>query len=534
MKYRTRTVLSLAGVALLACACGSTGVETTLLPEGPLDYLTVAEASEWRATSTHAEVVELVDRLAAGSSRIHVEEAGRTFEDRSLPLLVIADPPVTKPEDVGERLVVFAWAGIHSGEVCGKPASLMLARDLASRRGSPLLDNLVILLLPLLNADGNDRMDPGNRPGQAGPIEGMGTRPNAQGLNINRDFTKLETNEARALAGVLQRWDPILAMDLHTTNGTIHQYALTYDGPRHPSTDAGLRDYINEVMLPAISATMDAHGGIKTFPYGNLNRDRTEWNTYPAQPRYSTHYLGLRNVIGVLSEAYTHAPYEARVYATLDFMRHTFAYAGSHGEELRTLRGAAIARTIARATATEPGMVALRQRSQMRVAEEDFLGYSGRNWAERGEPMDLKVRRGDKSVATLEVDLPFAYLFSAESAAALETLRAHGIEVQSLSSDTLLELQVYTVDGLERAEREYEGHNLVQLEVSSNTLTRSLPAGTLVVQTGQALGSLAAHLLEPLAEDGLGAWNFFDDTLRVGGEFPVLRLSGATKLPLAD
>ena len=196
--------------------------------------LTVAESSNWQATATHAEVMALSRALAASSPLIHLEVVGKTAEGRELPILVIADPPVSDPGQVGDRLVAFAWAGIHSGEVCGKPATLMLAREMARASNHPLLEKLVVVFMPLLNADGNDRMDPKNRRGQKGPIEGMGTRANAAGLNINRDWTKLDTLEARAVVTVLNAWEPAIAMDLHTTNGTLHRYNAHLRRPTAP------------------------------------------------------------------------------------------------------------------------------------------------------------------------------------------------------------------------------------------------------------------------------------------------------------
>ena len=216
------------------------------------DLRTVAEASEWQATATHVEVMELCRSLAASSPRIHMEVVGETPQGRELPILVIADPPVSDPSEVGDRLVAFAWAGIHSGEVCGKPATLMLAREMAQAADHPLFENLVVVFLPLLNADGNDRMNPNNRRGQQGPVQGMGTRPNAAGLNINRDWTKLDTLEARTVVNVLNAWDPVIAMDLHTTNGTRHRYVLTFDGQRHPACDDDLRRLTRYDLLPSV------------------------------------------------------------------------------------------------------------------------------------------------------------------------------------------------------------------------------------------------------------------------------------------
>ncbi|MHC5065939.1 MAG: M14 family metallopeptidase, partial [Planctomycetota bacterium] len=311
------------------------------------DLRTVAEKSDWQATATHAEVMQLCADLAESSPRIHMEIVGETFEKKPLPILVIADPPVASPAEVGDRLVAFAWAGIHSGEVCGKPATLMLAREMAASQSHPLLEKLVVVFLPLLNADGNDRMDPNNRRGQVGPVQGMGTRANAQGLNINRDWTKLDTSEAVAVVNVLNTWDPVIAMDLHTTNGTRHRYTLTYDGQRHPACDDGLRRLTRYDLLPSVTWSIERATGYRTTVYGNLNRDRTRWTIDDALPRYSTHYVGMRHHISILSEAYSYAEYEDRVMATLAFVRHSFQWVSDHAEQVRSTIQAAKDRTVA-------------------------------------------------------------------------------------------------------------------------------------------------------------------------------------------
>lgn len=149
---------------------------------------TVAERSGWQATATHDEVMTLIGRLASRSSIMHVEALGRTVEGRSIPLVVLANPPIASAEAAREsgKVVVFAFGGIHGGEVCGKEALLMLARELGQQPDHPLWNDVILAFAPVLNADGNDRMNPDNRPGQVGPIQGMGERANAQGLDLNR------------------------------------------------------------------------------------------------------------------------------------------------------------------------------------------------------------------------------------------------------------------------------------------------------------------------------------------------------------
>lgn len=482
----------------------------------PEELLTVAEASGWRATSTHAQVVDLCRRLAASSPRIHMEVAGETSEGRSLPILVVAEPPVASPEDVGDRLVAFAWAGIHSGEVCGKPATLMLARELAATAGHPLLEGLVVVFLPLLNADGNDRMSPDNRPGQKGPVEGMGTRPNAAGLNINRDFTKLETREAQAIARILTRWDPAVVMDLHTTNGSRHQYVLTFDGPRHPASAAGIRRLARDELLPAVRRSIEAETGYKTFFYGNFSRKHTQWRTYPAAPRYSTHYLGLRHHVGLLSEAYSYASYQDRVMSTIAYVRHAFQWIADHSEEVEA--------TIASASRHRPERLALRQESKLSAEPILVLGYGGGRGEPQGAPATYEVLQDYETVATLEVRFPHAYLFPAALADIASNLETHGVVVDSLALETELEVEVYRIDSLDRAGRPVEGHRLTSVEVTPRIETLSFPAGTRVVRTAQKLGILAGYLLEPQSEDGLCAWNLFDQTIAPEGDFPVVRL----------
>jgi hypothetical protein len=444
---------------------------------------------------------------------------GKTSGGRELPILVIADPPVSDPSEVGDRLVAFAWAGIHSGEVCGKPATLMLAREMAEATEHPLLANLVVVFMPLLNADGNDRMDPENRRGQQGPAQGMGTRANAAGLNINRDWTKLDTLEARTVVNVLNLWTPAIAMDLHTTNGTRHRYALTFDGQRHPAGDDDLRRLTRNDLLPSVRWSIESDTGYRTQYYGNLNGDRTHWTIDPALPRYSTHYVGIRHHISLLSEAYSYASYEDRVRGTIAFVRHSFQWVADHEEQVRRTIQVARDRTVA--LGHDPGpedLVPLRRRPRFTSSPINILAYDGE------EERDYPCFYNDLSEATLSVPRPWAYLMSPQFEQALDNLEAHGVEVRTLAADTELALEVYRIDSRQSGERTYEGHVLNTVEASKRSETRTAPSGTLVIRTAQPMGTLAALLLEPQSEDGLCTWNFFDSVLAEGEDFPVLRL----------
>ena len=498
---------------------------------------TVAEKTDYRATSRYADVVAFGEDLAKKSPRVHAANIGKTGEGRTLPLLVLADPPITSPEEAQRsgKLVVMAFANIHAGEVDGKEALLMLARDIVTGADSALLKDLIVLIVPILNADGNERIDKAHRREQNGPADGVGIRENAAGFDLNRDFVKLETSEVRGLVKAITRWDPAVIVDMHTTNGSYHRYTLTYDGPRHPGANPPLIATVRDKWLPEIGAAMEKATGYKSFYYGDFSADHTAWETYPALPRFGLQSIALRNRVGVLSESYTYAPFKDRVLVGQAFARGILVYVAAHRAEVKSLIDAA---------SRNRDRVPLRTKTVAQGPERTALGYVEEMKDGKTVPTqktkDYPVRYLGGVEATLEVQRPFAYLLPASFTTAIETLQRHGIEVEELREDIELDLQVYTIESVSKAKNLFQKHNLVHVEVARRDEARKMTAGTVLVRTEQKLGNLAAYLLEPQAEDGLMAWNAFDSALAEGKEFPVLRLPKSVPLtrgpvrPLAD
>ncbi len=487
----------------------------TVRGETPL--LTIAEKSKFKATSTHAEVVDFCKELAKRSPLIHLTELGKSVQGKSLPLMVISNPKVSSIAEAkkSKKLIFFILGNIHAGEVAGKEGALMLMRDLTLKK-SPLLKKVVLVVAPIFNADGNDQMASGNRPGQVGP-EKMGVRHNAQGFDLNRDFVKLESPEVRALVKALNDWKPEVFMDLHTTNGSKHRYTLTYDGPRNPAGDERIVKSVRDVMLPAIEKKLMKHG-FRSFFYGNFSRDRKQWVTYPSLPRYGISYVGLRNRISILSEAYSYATYKDRVLASRDFVRSCLDYFTENQKTVQALLRSAEQSTIeAGRKPRADSKIHLRFRSAALKKPFTVLGFDGE------KPKDFKLPFVGLCEPTLSVTRPYAYLFPPR-AKVVENLQRHGIVAEELREDIELDLEVYRLDKIERSLREFQKHNLTLAEASMRKVKRMVKAGTILVRTGQPLGSLAGYLLEPQAQDGLLAWNFFDTDLKVGNDFIVARL----------
>ncbi|MGH7525079.1 MAG: M14 family zinc carboxypeptidase, partial [Gemmatimonadales bacterium] len=288
------------------------------LPVPLAAQLTRAERTAYRETSSYADVMTFLDslqRAGAGpgaGAAIRVGTLALSPEGRSVPYVLAARPMVADPGEAyrSGKPVIYLQGNIHAGEVEGKEAAQMLLRDLSIGPLSRLLDSLVLLVVPIYNTDGNERLAgvEQNRPGQNGPAM-VGRNENGQGLNLNRDYVKMEAPETRGAAALLDAWDPDVFIDLHTTNGSYHGYLLTYAPALNPnSTPAG--DFVRDRFLPAVRERMRRRHRQATFWYGNFRNQEPDslaegWETYDARPRFGTNWMGLRGRLAILSEGYS-------------------------------------------------------------------------------------------------------------------------------------------------------------------------------------------------------------------------------------
>ncbi|GJQ28747.1 MAG: hypothetical protein HBSAPP03_06310 [Phycisphaerae bacterium] len=503
------------------------------------DLRTVAERSDWKKTARHAEVVALLDALAASDPRATRVSLGTTTEGRDLPVLVLADPPVANAAEARRlatdegRVIVLVIGNIHAGEVCGKEALPILARELLADPASPVLRRAVIAFAPIYNADGNERMDPGNRPGQNGPDE-MGVRHNAMDLDLNRDFVKLEAPETAGLVRFLNEWDPHLFIDTHTTNGSFHRFTISYAGAKCLTGDLGVREFTRDAFLPGLAARYEAISGEKTFYYGSFGggvfsenpADKSTWGTFPAEARFGTTYVGLRGRLSLLSEAYTYAPYKDRVLRTRDMVAAALDWAVANAESVRRVT----ARADAEAVARQPAEVVIRSKLVACPGTHTILGFEevivdGKR-VNTGRPKDYPVTLMDCFEPEITVTRPRAYVLPRDPRLepVIAKLRQHGIIVGDEVTGGPMAVEAYTLTRATPASRAFQGHVLVRAAVRADPATIDVPAGSWMVRTDQPLGNLAVYLLEPECEDGLTTWNFFDAWMKEGERFPAYRV----------
>jgi len=337
-------VLTLAGGATVAQQAAGPAAAKRAWP------LTLLEATTYTETSRYDDVIGFMKAMAAASPLIHLTTYGYTFEGRPMPLAVIGAPGAA-PEQVlaTGKTRIYIQGNIHAGEVEGKEAALWLLRSIAKGERAAWFQHVVLLVNPIYNADGNERVSVRNRGSQFGPIGGMGQRANAENLDLNRDNTKLETAEARSLARLLTQYDPHIAIDLHTTNGSDHGFYLTYETSVSPNTSPGITSLVRGDLLPAVTKAVKAKRGWSYFYYGGPTRSGERvWagdlDLY--KPRYTQTYFGIRNRIGILSETYSYASFEDRIKADYWFLEEIINYAAKNGEAIRKATAAADAASI--------------------------------------------------------------------------------------------------------------------------------------------------------------------------------------------
>jgi len=303
--------------------------------------LTRPEATNFAETSRYDEVMSFMKAMAAASPQIHLTTYGYTYEGRPLPLAVIGAPGATPEQVLATRKTrIYVQGNIHAGEVEGKEALLWLLRSIAKGEHAEWFKSVVLLINPIYNADGNERVSVANRGSQFGPVGGMGQRANAQDLDLNRDCTKLETAEARSLAMLLNRYDPHVAIDLHTTDGSADSgFYLTYETSLNPNDSKATAGLLRNELLPAVTKAVKARHGWDYFYYGGVMRGGTEraWGSDAelAKARYTSTYFGVRNRLGILVETYSYASFEDRIKANYWFLEETVGYVAQHGEAVK-------------------------------------------------------------------------------------------------------------------------------------------------------------------------------------------------------
>lgn len=506
------------------------------------------EKSNFEKTSGYEDVLAFINSIKEMSPYIQVSSIGKSPMGKDIPLLILAKPAISTPEQAkaSGKPVIYIQGNIHGGEVEGKEVTMMLMRDILLGKKMDLLTNQILLIAPIYNTDGNDKMAKGLRPSQENsPVE-TGERENGQGLDLNRDGIKMEAPETVGLMqNVVTAWDPQLSIDLHTTNGTWHAYSLTWAPAYLYAGEPSTYQYTNNSLLPAVTKKAKDKYGLFFGPYGDYNIKEgwplKNFYTYNHHPRYLVNQFGLRNRMAILSEAFAHERFYQRINSTYVFVYEILDYCNQHAREIVKINHdaetAAIRNVLLNAGRTKKGV-----RFKMVPAKQKLNGFRTYDYQKftktDGTTTLLKTGRivTYDSVTyygefrdTVQSTLPRGYIIPASFSVIAAQLRKQGVKVEKIDREEKLVGEVFRIEKYDRSPHKFEGHYMASAEGKFEPATHVVQKGDYKVDMAQPLSNLIFYMLEPQSDDGLLTWNFFDAYLdehqvaRIPVEFPIFK-----------
>ncbi|WNJ21293.1 M14 family metallopeptidase [Pontibacter sp. G13] len=487
------------------------------------EWTTPYEASDKMASATYEEAIDYYQRLSEAYPEISLLEGGKTDVGRPLHLVVIDGDGFNDPQEVAEagKVVLFINNGIHPGEPCGIDASMMLARDLVQEKAfNDLLKHVTVVLVPIYNVGGSLNRGCCSRANQVGP-EAYGFRGNARNLDLNRDFIKADSKNAKAFTAFFQAWKPHLFIDTHTTNGADYQATMTYL-PSHPDKlGPQTGPYMQNELIPAMEKWMSKTPYILS-PYVNSVGSTPDDGiaAFLDAPRYSSGYAALSYSMGFTTEAHMLKSFEDRVSATYSFLEGMIRHAHKNASDLRNAVEAD-----RQAAASQKLFAVDWELDQTDSVMIDFKGFEAkykpsevtgqpRLYYDRSAPYTKPIPYYHRFAAKAEVETPDAYLIPQVYSEVIERLEMNGVELKQIAVDTVLDVEVYRIEDVNTLNFPWEGHYFHRNVVVSKDFV-SLPfyAGDYVAFTNQTTNPYLVHTLEPFSTDAFFRWNFFDAIL---------------------
>ncbi|SDK64765.1 Zinc carboxypeptidase [Catalinimonas alkaloidigena] len=482
------------------------------------------ERGNGNQTATYEEAIQFARTLADASPRIQVLEYGTTDIGKPLHLIVYSQSGEFDPARLKDQGKVI-WLinnGIHPGEPDGIDASLMLMRDFIRQKSlRRLLDNVVVAVIPVYNVDGALNRGSYSRANQNGP-EAYGFRGNARNLDLNRDFIKTDSRNARTFHEIYHAWQPDVYLENHVSNGADYPYVMTYIATQKDKLGGAMGQYLDEVFEPDLNRSMTDRGFPLT-PYVNHFGPGPvdQIVQFPDLPRYSTGYTALFGTLSFMTESHMLKPYAQRVTGTYEYMVATLELVHRDARRIRQIRQETDARVQQQsefALRWEPDTSQYRPlRFQGYVGEMVTSRISGlpRLTYDRNRPYEDTIPFYNYYVPSVMVQKPYAYVIPQAWWDVVERLERNQIRLQRFERDTTLAVDVYYLDAFETLPRPFEGHYLHHnTEVRTETQTLPVYAGDYLLVLDQPGNRFAVETLEPQGPDSFFSWNFFDSVLQ--------------------
>ncbi|HIC30988.1 MAG TPA: hypothetical protein EYO76_03635 [Flavobacteriaceae bacterium] len=485
------------------------------------NFTTVFETSNGTKTPTYNEVIEFYKQLADSYPQIHIQAIGETDSGEPLHLVTLNPDSNFNFESIrNDKRILLINNGIHPGESDGIDATMLLFRDLVQDK-IKMPKKVVLTTIPVYNIGGSLNRNSTTRTNQNGPEE-YGFRGNARNFDLNRDFIKADSKNAKAFAKVFHLVKPDVFIDNHVSNGADYQYTLTHLFTQHDKLDGDLGEYLHNTLQPKLEQQL-ADKNWDITPYVNVFNKVPEkgFSQFMDYPRYSTGYTTLFNTLGMMVETHMLKPYKQRVEGTYDLMKTMVEIVNTESKNIKKLRKQALDKTYTNNLYPLDWKI-----DTTKLTILKFKGYEGemitsdvtglqRLKYDLNQPFTKDVVYKNYFKPSTEVKIPKAYVIPKGWWPIIERLKMNNIEMKPLENDTIISVESYKIEEYETRKSSYEGHyQHYNTTVKSKIETIAFKKGDILVKTDQYGMRYLMETLEPSAPDSFFNWNFFDTILQ--------------------
>lgn len=479
------------------------------------------EQSGSKESPTYFEVIDWWKKLDEKSGKIKMLTMGMTDAGYPLHLIVISNNGDYNFENIrkNNKRIVLINNGIHPGEPDGIDASMLLARDIVINKYK-ISDNVVLAIIPVYNIGGCLNRSSNYRVDQDGPVE-KGFRGNSQNLDLNRDFIKCDSKDARSFTEIFHLLDPDVFIDNHVSNGADYQHIITLLTSQHNKLGGAMGEYLEKTFEPGLYSSMKTKG-YDLVPYVNSFGDTPEngWPEYWDSPRYGSGYGSLWHTFSFVPETHMLKPYELRVKATYALMQTFIEFTSNNSNQIKILRQQA--KQISKAATTFPLSWSLDKSKYKEVIYKGFEAgrkpseISGlpRLYYDRNKPFEKIVKIFNYYSVKSEIAKPKAYIIPQGWWKVIDLLKLNKVKMTQLKKDSVVEVDVYKIVDYKTMPRQYEMHHLnYDVKTTSSTIKMNFKKGDWYIPLNQEANRFLIETLEPTAEDSYFAWNYFDAIL---------------------
>ena len=486
------------------------------------EWVTYFEKSNFLSTPNYDETIKYFKALERNSPFIKLIPFGKTAQERTLYICVVSKEKAFTPAKAKKinKPIILIQNGIHSGEIEGKDASMILLREiLITKEKFNLIDNVTLLIIPVFNADGHERRSPFNRINQNGPTE-MGWRTTAQNYNLNRDYMKSDSPEIQSWLKLFNQWLPDFFVDSHTTDGADYQYTITYGIEKYRNLPPKTAQFVKEKFIPFNNKRTEDKGFL-IAPYVSYKGRNFESGIvdYSATPRFSTGYTAIQNRIGLLIETHMLKPYKDRVFATKAMFENVIEFCSQYKNELIKLNQEGDRFVVEHYFINKnyfPLSFDVSEKSKpflykgIEAKEEDSWITGKKVIRYTGKPFEKIIPFYDDNFVKDSVKVPIGYIIPVEYKEIVNRIKLHGIEVKRLNEEKNFIVEKYKFNNVKFSTSSFENHFQPTYDYEIFRDTIKSKKGDYFIRTNQRTLGVIVHLLEPKGPDSFLRWGFFN------------------------